>query len=400
MTRRVLYLCTTFPRLSEKFVEREVVALSSRLPLDVRSLWKGGSHPTLPVRKLRLRSLFRLFYVVPLWLLRKPATLTRLIASVLSHPPRSFLGAQETGLGLGAGILLAEEIRKNPPLWIHAVWATAPATTAWVIHLLTGARYSFGAHAYDLFQNGGDPLLREKISSATWIRTTTEAGADEIRGLGADTRKIRLIRRGLDSFPKSSVPREASGPLRILSVGRLVPKKGYADQIELYARLKKAGVSFEASVIGDGPLRKELRNRIQQAGLTGEVRLLGALPHSEVERGMRQADLFLFTGIVSRDGDRDGLPNVIAEAMAHGIPVAARPAPGVCEAVHDGITGICLRDGDPADWAEQIESFWADAPLRREVAADARKWVEEHFRTDKNIRQLVDAIRTSMETHP
>jgi len=130
MTRRVLYLCTTFPRLSEKFVEREVVALSTLLPLDVRSLWKGDPEASVPVRKHRLRSLFRLFYLVPLWLVRRPPAMARILGAAFLHPPRSWLSLQETGLGLGMGVLLAEETRNQPPLWIHAIWATAPATAA------------------------------------------------------------------------------------------------------------------------------------------------------------------------------------------------------------------------------------------------------------------------------
>jgi len=322
MTRRVVYLCTTFPRLSEKFVEREVEALSREIDLDVRSLWQGGSHPSLPVRQHRLRSLFRLFYVVPLWLLRKPATLTRLIACSLLHPPRSFLSVQEVGLGLGMGILLAEEARIRPPAWIHAIWATAPATAAWVVHLLTGAPYSFGAHAYDLFQNGGDPLLREKLVSCSWIRTTTESGAAELERLGAPADKVHLIRRGLDSFPEPTIPGPPTAPLRILSIGRLVPKKGYPDQIQLYVGLHNAGVPFEAVLIGDGPLRVDLQKLIRTSALPDRVRLIGALPYSEVEQHFRRADLFLFTGIVSRDGDRDGLPNVVAEAMSHALEAA------------------------------------------------------------------------------
>lgn len=400
MTRRVLYLCTTFPRLSEKFVEREVTLLSENLPLDIRSLWKGGTHPALPVKRHPLRSLLRLFYLVPLWLFRKPATMARMIGCVLSHPPRSFLSAQEVGLGLGMGILLAEETRRTPSAWIHAIWATAPATTAWIIHLLTGLPYSFGAHAYDLFQDKGDPLLCEKIATCSWIRTSTESAARELGRLGAPKEKIVIIRRGLDAFPVPSVPRAANSPLHLLSIGRLVPKKGFLDQIAIFSHLKRFGVPFIANIVGDGPLRRDLENAIHSAGLERDVHLLGAMPYTAVEEQFGQADLFLFTGRIYRDGDRDGLPNVVAEAMAHGIPVVTRAAAGVCEAVHDHITGVLLQGDDPRLWARQIDELWQDPDKRRQIAERARQWVESNFSSQKNTRHLVNRILASMEPTP
>jgi len=213
------------------------------------------------------------------------------------------------------------------------------------------------------------------------------------------TRTTGCARRQ-DSFPEPTIPGPPTAPLRILSIGRLVPKKGYPDQIQLYVGLHNAGVPFEAVLIGDGPLRVDLQKLIRTSALPDRVRLIGALPYSEVEQHFRRADLFLFTGIVSRDGDRDGLPNVVAEAMSHGIPVAARPAPGICEAVRDDETGLLLKGDRPEDWTKQIMNYWNDTEKRRRVSAAARLWVEEYFSTRKNTHQLADAIRASMETAP
>lgn len=395
MDRRILYLCTTFPRLSETFVEREVRYLRERLPLEVHSLWRGGSPDGIPVRVFRLRFLFRLFLRVPAWLLRDPSGLVRILETLLRNPPRSLLSVQETHLGLAAGILLADEVRSDPPRWIHAVWATAPATAAWTIHCLTGARFSFGAHAYDLFQHGGDCLLREKIAAAAWIRTSTAAAARELERRGAPAAKIVLVRRGLASLPDPVEPRDPSPPLRALSVGRLVPKKGFRRQIELYRAWKEAGVPFEAVLVGDGPLRAELEAEVRSLGLGDRVFLPGALPASAVGPWYRWADLFLFTGAVSRDGDRDGLPNVVPEAMAHGLPVLATPSPGVREAVRDGETGVLLHGADPKVWAVGALRLWHAPRRRRRIARQARAWVEENFRSAENTARLAERLENS-----
>ncbi|MFP4351839.1 MAG: glycosyltransferase family 4 protein [Puniceicoccaceae bacterium] len=360
------------------------------------SLWKGGGDTEIPVRRFRLRSLLRLFYLLPAWMIRNPGALCHLLGAVIRRPSHSILSAQETFLGIGAGVVMAAEVRHRPPAWIHAIWATAPATAAWTIHLLTGARFSFGAHAYDLFQNGGDCLLDNKIRAAAWIRTSTTAAADELVRRGAAPGRVVLVRRGLESLPPPAPPRPAGAALRLLSVGRLVRKKGFADQIDLYAELLRRGESFEATLVGEGPLRRELAGKIRRLGLGGRVRMAGALPHDRVEALLRTADLFLFTGRVSRDGDRDGLPNVIPEAMAAGVPVAARPAPGVREAVIDGETGLLLDEAGPAEkWADQILALWRDFPSREKMSTRARAWVEDHFLAVRNTARLAERFAQS-----
>lgn len=392
----VLYLCTTFPQLSETFVEREIQYLATKCDLQIISLWRGGTSPGLEVRPIPVAHLFRLLYLLPLWLLRKPSALIRLLQSFFIRFPRAFLNLQETLLGMGMGVLLAEEIRKNPPAWIHGIWATAPATTAWTIHLLTGAPFSFGAHAYDLFQAKGDCLLAEKIQAASWVRTTTQAGLSELVKRGASPDRAHLIHRGLAELPERSYPRPPEGTLRLLTVGRLVPKKGFTDFVRLCRILRDRGIDFTATLIGEGPQRNELESLIHSSGLSADQMLLtGSLPAESVYSQFKNADLFLFTGVVSQDGDRDGLPNVVPEAMAHGIPVLAREAPGVLEAISDGETGTVLSGFDLNRWAGQILELWADLGKREKFSENGRKWVEENFLSETNTALLKDRILAS-----
>ncbi|MEM0967056.1 MAG: glycosyltransferase [Verrucomicrobiota bacterium] len=392
---KVLYLCTTFPRLSETFVEREVRHLSSKVPLQVISLWKGHNLDGIEVEPIRFHRLLSLVFHLPYWLARNPRGLVRILQQLLGRFPRSFLNLQETLLGMGMGVLLAKRVSKEPPLWIHGVWATAPATTALTLHLLTGSRFSFGAHAYDLFQNGGDCLLAEKIRYAAWIRTSTLAAAKEIERRGASRERVFVIRRGLEELPDESTPRETREPLHLVSVGRLVPKKGHHRFLKTCRLLSQRKVEFTAELIGDGPLRKSLDREIKKYHLNEQVALTGALPHEEVSLRLARADLFLFTGGVSEDGNRDGLPNVLPEAMAHGIPVLTTPVEGALEAIKNGETGIVLEAEDPEAWVAQILDLWRNHRARKTLAENARQWVEANFLTAMNTGQLVDLILAS-----
>lgn len=389
---RVLYICTTFPRLSETFVEREVRFLAKHLPLQVVSLWKGGKAEGIPVDKISLWRLLSLFLRIPRWLFRNPRGLAAVLKLAFTRPPHSFLNLQEKYLGLGMGILLADRVYRQPPHWIHGIWATAPATAALTIHHLTRAPFSFGAHAYDLFQDGGDCLLQEKIASASWIRTSTEAAAKELERRGSSPDQTTLIRRGLATLPEPTAPRQSNAPVQLLSVGRLVPKKGYSDLLRTCASLRDLGFSFNCTIIGDGPLRKELADLVAELDLTQQIQMTGAIPRHEVEPYFQQADLFIFTGIISPDGDRDGLPNVVPEAMAHGIPVLVRPAAGVLEAVRHNETGIVFSSPKPEDWATPLIDLWKDFEKRKALSRNGRQWVETHFLSETNTRKLAEKI--------
>ncbi|MGE9290361.1 MAG: glycosyltransferase [Puniceicoccales bacterium] len=399
-TAEVYYICTTFPRLSETFVEREVRHLAQALPLRVLSLWGGGEAKDLPVQKISFWALFRLIGLIPLWLIRNPRGLLTILQAFFLRFPRSFLNLQETLLGMGMGILLAEQVRRERPAWVHGIWATAPTTTAWVLHHLTGIPFSFGAHAYDLFQDGGDCLLPEKIKSARWIRTSTQAAAEELQKHGARAEQIILIRRGLQDLPPKQAPRPAGETLQLLSIGRLVAKKGYPEFLELCATLRDRGIAFQATVIGDGPLREEILRTIQELQLTSHIHLTGALPRFEVEPFFHRSDLFVFTGVISKDGDRDGLPNVVPEALAHGLPVLVRPAPGVLEAITDGETGVVFTSDDPTQWADQLLEVWNDHPKRLQLSETGRRWVEENFLSRNNTSQLAEKIISSQTALP
>lgn len=187
----------------------------------------------------------------------------------------------------------------------------------------------------------------------------------------------------------------AEGP-HLLSVGRLVEKKGHFHQLAACRELRRRGRPFRLRIIGDGPLRPALERAIREAGLGEQVELLGALDSPAVERAYASwAHIFWHTGIVDHAGDVDGLPNVIPEALAHALPVISGSAGATTEAIRDGETGLLVDPADPAALADAVERLTADPALRARLGRAGRAWVEEHFLAEKNTRRLAEAFRAT-----
>jgi glycosyltransferase involved in cell wall biosynthesis len=362
------------------------------MEIELWSLWRGKPEwEGMRVFRYPFLSIFRVIFLkIPLWAWRRPGVLRRVWSAYMSESSPDLLNIGENLLGLAFALDKADAFRANPPDLFHAVWGTMPAAAAWLLHEITGVPFSMGAHAYDIFRRGGDWTLRQKLARARFIHTTTAMARDRLIELGADPRRVRLIRRGLDAPPAPPPARErdGAGVLRILSIGRLVPKKGFLAQIEIYRALRDAGVRFEARIIGEGELAEEISRRVAALGLGGLVSLPGHLDYEEVSAQYAWADVFVFTGVVAEDGDRDGLPNVIPEAMAHGVPVVTTPAAGATEAVAHDITGQVVAPDDTAGWARALCRVKNDPAFAARTRAAARLWVEREFCARANAARL------------
>jgi glycosyltransferase involved in cell wall biosynthesis len=172
-----------------------------------------------------------------------------------------------------------------------------------------------------------------------------------------------------------------------------VPKKGLGHQLRIYSALRAAGVEFEARIAGGGPLRAELEREIAALDLGGCVQLCGPLAEKEIWALMAWADVLIHTGVIAPGGDRDGLPNVIPEAMAAGAIVVTSPAAATTEAIADGVTGLVAATEDPARWVAALQTLATDDALAESLRADARRWVEENFDAKKNTAALLELHR-------
>ena len=395
---KVDILFTTFPLLSETFYQREVRALRAQgADVAVYSLWGGEAEfDGQPVHLFSKWRLLLLPFWILYWLIRRPGPMLRLLARLFGSLPGSGLNVLETLLGLGFGLCHAHQFSDSTRV-LHAAWATAPGTAAQLIAALNRRHFCQGAHAYDVFRDGGDWWLTAKLRAARLIVTSTESTGRELVRRGAEPDKVQVIRRGLADFPPLSPPRGAREPLRLLTVGRLIEKKGYFKQFQIYEALLQAGVSFEARIVGEGPLMEALENERLARGLQGHVELLGALPHHETMTWFAWADVFIYTGEVAASGDRDGLPNVVPEAMLNGLPVVSTPVAGVPEAVVDRETGVLLDSDSPSIWVEELERLRVDDNWYNHLREGGRGWVESEFDAARNAGKLLAAWQQTLK---
>lgn len=396
----IALLFTTFPKTSETFLQRDVAALQAKgLRLKLYSLWGGGGvFNGLPVQTFNKWRLVEVFLVIIPWqCLRRPRLMRDLFEGVCTRRPRSWLNFWENMLGAGFAGSFERAMRKDPPALVHGAWAGGPATAGWILWRMHGWRYSTGAHAYDLYEHGGDWWLLEKLRPARFVHTSTDMARCELVDRGVPPEKIVCIRRGLDAFPACKPLRPRRSPLRLLCIARLVEKKGLDHQLRIYAALKQAGIAFEARIVGAGPLRVALESLAAQLQLAGDVTFTGQLAQPEVWAQLAWADVLLHTGIVAASGDRDGLPNVIPEAMAAGVLVVTSPVSATTEAISQERTGLVADVDLPLAWVVALRRLSEDDALAARLQAGARRWVEENYDAHKNTARLAECFEKAMQ---
>ncbi|MFA5263802.1 MAG: glycosyltransferase [Opitutaceae bacterium] len=386
----ITYLFTTFPKATETFMQREIVAMKARgVKLRIHSLWGGGGEfhgiHVEPFNKWRLLTLF---WMIPYEGARRWEVLKQLLHGLRSRRAPSWLNFWENMLGAGFACLYAGQFRRKSPGHIHAAWGGAPSTAAWLLWRLDGHCYSAAAHAYDIYEHGGDWWLNEKLEYAAFIHTSTEMGRRSLIARGLPAERIHCIRRGLTQWPVFKPLRSDRTPIRLICIARLVPKKGLHHLLQICAALQAADISFEARIVGDGELRNSLEAQARDLGLFPRLSFMGHLSHARVWEELAWADVLLHTGVIAPSGDRDGLPNVIPEAMSAGALVVSSPEAATTEAVNDGETGLIAPVDDPDAWVTALSLLRSDDVLCERLRTGARAWVEENYDAHKNAARL------------
>lgn len=254
---------------------------------------------------------------------------------------------------------------------------------------LSGLEFSFTAHAKDIYTS--DPRqLKEKIRMAKFVVTCTEYNRSFLRELASDATPIHCVYHGIDAdlFTAPSDPRQPSAPYQVLSIARLVEKKGLPTVFRALRRLIDQGYSLRYTLIGDGEDRQPLLNLLRRLRLDSICDWLGTQPHEQVLHHYRNADLFVLGCEVARNGDRDGIPNVFLESMAVGVPVLATRVSAIPEIVEDGRTGLLVPPGQPEAMAEGMARLLIDRDLRSRIVAAARQKVRNDFDNRKLIQKL------------
>jgi colanic acid/amylovoran biosynthesis glycosyltransferase len=387
----IAYLFTTFPKNTETFLQREIIAMKDHgVSLRIYSLWGGGgSFRGLPVVRFNKWRLLTLFWLIPYEASRRPEVLRQLLHGLWTRRAPSWINFWENMLGAGFACVFAREFRRNPPALTHAAWGGAPATAAWLLWRIDAHRFSAAAHAYDIFEHGGDWWLRDKLIHAAFIHTSTEMGRRALLARGLPPAQVVCIRRGLERLPALKPLRASRAPLHLICVARLVEKKGLDHQLRIYAALQAAGVPFAARIVGEGPLRHELEQLAGRLGIAAHLTFTGHLPQHEVWTQLAWADVLLHTGVIAPSGDRDGLPNVIPEAMSAGVLVVTSPIAATTEAITQGVTGLVAPVENAADWVSALRRLSTDDAFAEKLRVAARRWVEENFDAHRNASRLL-----------
>jgi glycosyltransferase involved in cell wall biosynthesis len=272
---------------------------------------------------------------------------------------------------------------------VHAHFAGMAARTAFWINKFFPVTFSFTAHANDIFSPRQFEIGLDKlVDSARAIVTETDYAAQFLRErFSHSADRIQRIYNGLDlaEFKRADF---SSNPPLIITVGRLIPKKGFADLIRVCALLAERGKLFGCEIIGEGSLENELRRQIDELGLQNNVLLAGAQPQTQLRRRLAAANVFVLPSVIDTDGGMDNLPTVIMEAMTTGLPVVSTNIGGIPEMVIENETGFLVQPGDVAGMADAIETVINDSSSAARLGNSGHERARTLFSIEKNVREL------------
>lgn len=428
MQAEIAYILKGYPRLSETFISNEIYLLENMgLKLRIYSIKQSDeqqSHGVIDKIKapvsylpamtsLSSTSLFAWLRVnLPNYadehyrlLKKRPfaylCTLGKALWMTMRYRKTRFSGFRKVFIKefLQAGSI-ALQLTETPTIrHIHAHFCHGATTVAMFTSELSGLSYSFTAHAKDIYQqdlNPGD-LLQKKIRHARFVTTCTGANQIHLASL-MGTDRLYKIYHGLDINrfkPQANKTENASGPVRIISVGRYVEKKGFHYLLEACYQLKQQGLAFQCRIIGElGDQYVPLQQLRQRLGLEDCVALGGPITHEGLAAIYQQSDIFALPCQVLGNGDRDGIPNVLMEAMASGLAVVSSSISGIPELIESGKDGVLVAEKDSAALADALQSLMVDPQLRARLGEQARATICREFdarHTNQRLFQLFEA---------
>lgn len=388
---KLAILYTTFPRPTETFIRRELKGLFKLgVHPDLYSIWKGSK--TWEGKEIYLFSLWKIVTLliwIPYWAWRRPDAFKSILTHLWANPCPNLQNWNETFLGLACALVESSSFKKKKYTQMHAVWATMPSTTALGCNLLTNIPFSVGAHAYDVFRDRGDWLLKLKLNRSSFVRTSSESTATRLKSLGVDKKKLKLIHRSLKpTDERESFRLVNTSYLSLLSVGRLVEKKGYFLLLEILYELKRRKIPFQMKIIGGGPLKDDLSRERIRLRLESNLLLLDHLKESEIEKFYQLSDAFLFSGIVAANEDRDGIPNVIPEAMSQGLLILGSNKAGSSEAFVDRVSGFSLDPKNKEEWVDILHQFYKYPDRFKTIRERAIAHSKRCFSSQENCLKL------------
>jgi glycosyltransferase involved in cell wall biosynthesis len=404
----VAYVVSRFPRLTETFVTGEMAAvIREGIDVQLYPLHRERTATAQPdaealADRVHVEGLASPSVLASQWraLRRDPRSYLAALGAIVHHN----LGSHRLLVGAVASFPFAAHLglrlEREGVDHVHAHFATHPAAVAYVIHRLTGIGYSFTAHGSDIHRD--THMLAEKARSARFVVAVSESNRtvvlDACRRAGVEVpaQRVIVVRCGVDpdAFPvQLRGLRSVGDPLHVLAVGTLHAVKGQRILVEACRRARLEGVDVRLTFVGDGPDRRDLQRQVDTAGLGEVVTFVGAVTQPHVRRLLGEADLLAVPSVPTADGRREGLPVVIVEAMASGVPVVASRLSGIPEIVDHQRTGLLVAPGDPEALAAALLRIERDPQEAARFATAAHRLVRDQFDAQACARQLADRFR-------
>ena len=386
---RVGYVVKRYPRFSETFIVNEILEHEAAgLSVEIFAL--------RPVRETHFQDLLAKVRAPVSYLQEragKPGEFWQTLRAARDALPGFWRKVDELGdvdvNDLSQAMELALRARQAGIGHLHAHFGTIAATVTRLAAKLGDLTYSVTVHAKDIYhQSVDEPALAAKLRDASAVVTVSDYNACHLtRRFALPAGHVRRIYNGLDlnRFEYRSPPQSSNS---ILAVGRLVEKKGFDVLIAACAVLRERDIDFNCSIIGDGDLKSRLLDAVRRHGLDDHVTLLGSRAQSELIAHFREAAVMAAPCVVGGDGDRDGLPTVLLEAMALGTPCVSTSVTGIPELVRHDETGLCLQPNDAPALADALERLLGDAALRDRLSVSARLLIEQEFDARRNAERL------------
>jgi glycosyltransferase involved in cell wall biosynthesis len=408
--RRIAVVVKGYPRLSETFIAQEILALEARgLDLEIWSLrhpTERAVHPMNKQIKARVTYLPEYLYEEPIRVLKgvfwsvSQKGFSKTIRAFWRDLKRDFTANRIRRLG--QAFAMARELPSDIA-HIHVHYLHTPASVVRYAALLTGRTWTFSAHAKDIWTTP-DWEKREKMQEAVWGVTCTAQGAGHLQNLSSPE-KVSLVYHGLDlsrfpAPPESRPARDGSNPMdpiRIVSVGRAVAKKGYSDVLQALAALPQ-DLHWRFAHIGGGELLSSIKTQAQQAGIADKVAFLGSKAQPEIIALLREADIFVLPSKKASSGDRDGLPNVIMEAASQSLPIIATDFAGIPEFIRNKREGELVPPGDWEALSNALNLLARDPTQRKALGEAAFKRLRHDFSMDGGIDLLESRFRTMTQS--
>jgi glycosyltransferase involved in cell wall biosynthesis len=403
---QLAYLYSRYPVVSQTFCDIEMLELERR----GYDLLIGSVHAPLTSLRHEHFSRFRapVVYAPPAPVLRlwenKARDAGHWPEALIDRHDRRYGPAFKASLRARNATYFADLFRRQGVAHFHVHFANRAAHTAIFVKEMSGIPFSVTAHGQDFMSDlGQDELLREICMTAEFVAVETDYSRDLLRHRCPEAaEKIHRVYNGIDlaNLPEAAPCERAPGPVRILSVGRLVPFKGFEVLLEACAELELRNFDFRCEIVGDGPLRGKLKKMISELKLRQRVELCGSLSQVEVYSKLRESDIFALASVVDDQGASDVFPTVIMEAMACAKPVVSTQLAGIPELVIDGLTGCLVPPGDWEELAHGLDKLVRDPALRKRMGDAGRHRMETDFSITRTVEPLHQLLSSRLAAAP